>query len=269
MDSPTTSKDTLISFVTPSSISTQKIDRSIEEYVVRIIFTLTEAIDEQFAGLAFAPLYFYNGGVREFLATLKQHVFVVRSADDPNVFLLNDFQDPLQKSLSSLELPRVLSVANGTPMQGSPNEVSSIYDSMRVDGITASGTSSAFEYRGRHRRKTHDPTHDLSIHVMEKFSLVTKFAREATTQLFGEFHESHELLHDRKQKDSSPLDSGVVSQPNDTQSKADNIVATSDSTELDKLSLVWGKPRQPPLNHEEVNSYILTHSCVVVLACDH
>ncbi|KAH0451752.1 hypothetical protein IEQ34_019051 [Dendrobium chrysotoxum] len=160
------------------------------------------------------------------------------------------------KSLSSLELPRVLSVANGTPMQGSPNEVSSIYDSMRVDGITASGTSSAFEYRGRHRRKTHDPTHDLSIHVLEKFSLVTKFAREATTQLFGEFHESHELLHDREQKDSSPLDAAVVSQPNDAQSKADSIVATSDSTELDKLSLVWGKPRQSPLNHEEWETFL-------------
>ncbi|GMP45537.1 hypothetical protein CsSME_00014035 [Camellia sinensis var. sinensis] len=29
-----------------------------------------------FAGLAFPPLYFYNGGVREFLATIKQHVFI-------------------------------------------------------------------------------------------------------------------------------------------------------------------------------------------------
>ncbi|GMP45538.1 hypothetical protein CsSME_00014035 [Camellia sinensis var. sinensis] len=31
-----------------------------------------------FAGLAFPPLYFYNGGVREFLATIKQHVFIAR-----------------------------------------------------------------------------------------------------------------------------------------------------------------------------------------------
>ncbi|RVW47509.1 hypothetical protein CK203_113278 [Vitis vinifera] len=81
------------------------------------------------SGLAFPPLYFYNGGVREFLATIKQHAFLVRlslelaclmpsllhaylsptlpdikslafdilrSADDANVFLVNDFQDPLQ-----------------------------------------------------------------------------------------------------------------------------------------------------------------------------
>lgn len=31
-----------------------------------------------FSGLAFPPLYFYNGGVKEFLATIKQHVFIVR-----------------------------------------------------------------------------------------------------------------------------------------------------------------------------------------------
>ncbi|XP_020589006.1 TBC1 domain family member 15 [Phalaenopsis equestris] len=207
------------------------------------------------SGLAFAPLYFYNGGVREFFAILKQHVFVVRSPDDSNVFLLNDFQDPLQKSLSSLELPRVLSVVNGAPMQGSPNEVSSIDDSMTVNGIASSGTSTTSEYSGRQRHKTHDPTHDLSIHVLEKFSLVTKLAREATTQLFREFHDSHDLLYDRKQKNSSPLDAAAVSllndKPNDAQSKADDIVASSDSTEFDKLSLVWGKPRQPPLTHEE------------------
>ncbi|XP_010911930.1 uncharacterized protein [Elaeis guineensis] len=48
------------------------------------------------SGLAFPPLYFYSGGVREFLGTLKQHIFIMRSADDANVFLVNDFQDPLQ-----------------------------------------------------------------------------------------------------------------------------------------------------------------------------
>lgn len=31
-----------------------------------------------FPGLAFPPLYFYTGGVREFLATIKQHVLLVR-----------------------------------------------------------------------------------------------------------------------------------------------------------------------------------------------
>jgi hypothetical protein len=33
---------------------------------------------KSFVGLAFPPLYFYNGGVKEFLGTIKQHVFLVR-----------------------------------------------------------------------------------------------------------------------------------------------------------------------------------------------
>uniref|UniRef100_A0A0A9CRR8 Small G protein signalling modulator 1/2 Rab-binding domain-containing protein n=1 Tax=Arundo donax TaxID=35708 RepID=A0A0A9CRR8_ARUDO len=30
------------------------------------------------SGLAFPPFYFYNGGIRELFATLKQHVFIIR-----------------------------------------------------------------------------------------------------------------------------------------------------------------------------------------------
>lgn len=33
-----------------------------------------------YAGLAHPPLYFYSGGVKEFLATVKQHVLLVRLA---------------------------------------------------------------------------------------------------------------------------------------------------------------------------------------------
>ncbi|KAK9690543.1 hypothetical protein RND81_09G136300 [Saponaria officinalis] len=40
---------------------------------------LSEVNNILFAGLAFPPLYFYNGGVKEFLATIKQHVSLVRS----------------------------------------------------------------------------------------------------------------------------------------------------------------------------------------------
>ncbi|KAK8581689.1 hypothetical protein V6N12_071904 [Hibiscus sabdariffa] len=63
------------------------------------------------SGLAFPPLYFYNGGVREFLATVKQHVFLMRSSEDANIFLVNNFQNPLQQTLSSLELPGAVSMA--------------------------------------------------------------------------------------------------------------------------------------------------------------
>lgn len=40
------------------------------------------------AGLAYPPLYFYSGGVREFLATIKQHVLLVRLVSGFVSFLL-------------------------------------------------------------------------------------------------------------------------------------------------------------------------------------
>ncbi|PKA48873.1 hypothetical protein AXF42_Ash016389 [Apostasia shenzhenica] len=206
------------------------------------------------SGLAYPPLFFYNGGVREFLATLRHHVFIVRSADDTNVFLLNDFQDPLQKSLSSLELPGVIPVAKGASLHNSSDPGSSIVDSVRVNSVTSSGTSSVSGYRGRLKQKSHDPAHDLSIQVLEKFSLVTKFAREATSQIIREFQDTHELLYEKKQKNSAALPSVTISQPdvkpNGTQRKED-LVETPDMLEFDKPSLVWGKQRQPPLTHEE------------------
>ncbi|EXC33717.1 hypothetical protein L484_008961 [Morus notabilis] len=135
------------------------------------------------SGLAFPPLYFYNGGVKEFLATIKQHVFLVRSAEDANVFLVNDFQNPLQKTLSSLELPRVVSVASGESNVGeSPLDQSQD----RSGGNVRDGSLSISRYSGRPRQKAQDPARDLSIHVLEKFSLVTKFARETTSQIFGD-----------------------------------------------------------------------------------
>lgn len=45
-------------------------------FVAILVFTLVER--NCFSGLAFPPLYFYNGGVREFLTTVKQHGFLVR-----------------------------------------------------------------------------------------------------------------------------------------------------------------------------------------------
>ncbi|ONK70347.1 uncharacterized protein A4U43_C05F32790 [Asparagus officinalis] len=50
------------------------------------------------SGLAYPPLDFHSGGVRECFAALKQHVLIVRSSDDANVFLVNNFQDPLREA---------------------------------------------------------------------------------------------------------------------------------------------------------------------------
>lgn len=49
-------------------------------------------------------------------------------------------------------------------------------------------SSNNFQQNGR-RQKNHDPARDISIQVLEKFSLVTRFARETTSQLFRESYQ--------------------------------------------------------------------------------
>lgn len=215
------------------------------------------------SGLAFPPLYFYSGGVREFLAALKQHIFIVRSADDANVFLVNDFQDPLQKSLSSLELPGVVSVANRASLRESPSSVSSTDNSERGNQELYDGSSSTYEYGGRHKHKTHDPGRDLSIQVLEKFSLVTKFARETTSQLFRESHNNGFNPYEKRQQNSNASPHSVSGRPNDAQKTEDVISVASDPLEFDKLPLVWGKQREPALCLEEWASLLDTEGRVM------
>ncbi|KAE7998921.1 hypothetical protein FH972_003414 [Carpinus fangiana] len=227
------------------------------------------------SGLAFPPLYFYNGGVKEFLGTIKQHVFLVRSAEDANVFLVNDFENPLQRTLSSLELPMAVSVASEPSTSISVGESPLNENQERTDVVV--GNSRTSQYNGKQRQKVHDPTRDLSIQVLEKFSLVTKFARETTSQLFRENHGNEYGAIERRNHNQSPLDnfqkasnvtekipdgSPVASGPlenisyikhNHVEEAATNLGTFEliNCKEVDKLTLVWGKPRQPPLGFEE------------------
>ncbi|KAK9100705.1 hypothetical protein Scep_024135 [Stephania cephalantha] len=194
------------------------------------------------SGLAFPPLYFYNGGVREFLATLKQHAVLVRSADDANLFLLNDFQDPLQRSLSSLELPRAVSVASTSTSESSSS--SSVSSERPDDGRSYS------EYQ-KHRQKSNDPARDLSIQVLEKFSLVTKFARETTSHIFREIHSDNLNTNDRKNQAPIVSNSNNDVDNSGLESASTESFVAADPIEFDKMTLVWGKPRQPPLGTEE------------------
>lgn len=59
-------------------------------------------------GVTLPPLYFHNGGVRSLIGVLKQHAFLAKSSHDPNTYLVNDTADPLQRSLTSLELTDIL-----------------------------------------------------------------------------------------------------------------------------------------------------------------
>uniref|UniRef100_A0A2N9GZ02 Rab-GAP TBC domain-containing protein n=1 Tax=Fagus sylvatica TaxID=28930 RepID=A0A2N9GZ02_FAGSY len=236
------------------------------------------------SGLAFPPLYFYNGGVKEFLATIKQHVFLVRSADDANAFLVNDFQNPLQRTLSSLELPRAVSVAIEPSTSISVSESPLNENHERTDGGVRNESSSMSQYNVKRRQKGHhDPARDLSIQVLEKFSLVTKFARDTTSQLFRESHgNGYDAIlrrsHDQSSFDSpqrvsdvkeevpgespvalDPLEASILKQKfscmkhNHVEEAATNLGTFEliNVKEVDKLTLVWGKPRQPPLGSEE------------------
>ncbi|XP_022999278.1 TBC1 domain family member 15 [Cucurbita maxima] len=201
------------------------------------------------SGLAFPPLYFYNGGVREFLATIKQHVFLVRSEEDSNTFLVNDFQNPLQRTLSSLELPRTGPIASGPVSSISLEESPSSADKRAGEDFYDEG-SRISRYSGKQRPKFHDPARDLPIQILEKFSLVTKFARETTSQLFRENHNNGFSAPEMRIQDQSSVDS--PQRPSNGLEKVPNVSpVVEDPIQFDKMTLVWGKPRQPPLGSEE------------------
>ncbi|XP_024959245.1 TBC1 domain family member 15-like isoform X1 [Cynara cardunculus var. scolymus] len=208
------------------------------------------------SGLAFPPLYFYSGGVREFLATIKQHVHIVRSAEDANVFLVNNFEDPFQRTLSSLELPR--SLANGTPSSSFTGSPSDGNQERQEDHV------SSVQQNNRQRQKNHDPARDLSIQVLEKFSLVTRFARETTSQLFREsLVDGHGPTEKRKNNWASKDHQHQEAALNDVENVPTKVPVASDPLEFDKLTLVWGQPRQHPLGPEEWSTFLDAEGRVV------
>uniref|UniRef100_A0A0E0GC03 TBC1 domain family member 15 n=1 Tax=Oryza nivara TaxID=4536 RepID=A0A0E0GC03_ORYNI len=206
------------------------------------------------SGLAFPPFYFYNGGLRELFATLKKHVFIIRSDDDPNVFLVNDFQDPLQKSLSSLELPGVATVANAMSQQNSLSFTSSVDEAGHGSDAKHGASSSMTEYVSKQKHRSNDPGRDLSIQVLEKFSLVTKFARDTTSSLFRENHSSGGHTYGRQQQEYV-LDNRANDKYKDQQITPDKDSLLSDSMESNKI-LAWGKPREQPLSVDEWRSFL-------------
>ncbi|KAK4746756.1 hypothetical protein SAY87_025793 [Trapa incisa] len=209
------------------------------------------------SGLAFPSLYFYSGGVKEFLATVKQHIFLMRSAEDANVFLVNDFESPLQRTLSSLELPRAVSVSN-VPLASTSTLLGELpsNESQDISHANTAGANSSALYNGRARQKVHDPARDLSIHVLEKFSLVTRFARETTSQLFREgLNNGFVGANERRARNLSSVD--FSNEPVNEAEKAPKGADTlPDPIEFSKMTLVWGQPRQAPLGLTEWATYL-------------
>ncbi|CAL1414743.1 unnamed protein product [Linum trigynum] len=201
------------------------------------------------SGLAFPPLYFYNGGVKEFFATLKQHVLIVRSLEDANVFLVNDFQNPLQRTLSSLEMPGAVSMGSALSIPDSGSPLASLTDGGKNSAVLS---QSIF----RNWQKAQDPGRDLSINVLEKFSLVTKFARDTTTQLFRENSNGFAALDPKNYGIPRPRLDAPYQEEQEKKKVPEETHVPADPIEFDKLALVWGQPRQSPLGPIEWASFL-------------
>lgn len=109
-----------------------------------------------------------------------------------------------QRTLSSLELPRAVVAGLPSAPQSLVESPSQEHQEKAV-GEFHGESSSTFQYGGRQRQKVHDPARDISIQVLEKFSLVTKFARE-TSQLFRETHSNGYGSFERKRNSQSAID---------------------------------------------------------------
>ncbi|KAG0553435.1 hypothetical protein KC19_12G011400 [Ceratodon purpureus] len=241
------------------------------------------------SGLAFPPLYFHTGGVREFLSTLRNHALLVRSNDDSNVYLVNDVQDPLQRSLTSLELTEVTPVA--VVVEPPPIVTKKDETVQPVEESPASTSMQTSVYRQGPRREA---SREI-INVLEKFSMVTKFARDTTAHLFGESRllGNSEMDFDRGPmrlrnegsvskstgelppvdgaqepvkdgKEAAAKDEGKdTKKAQDEESEKQKRIANEeastnvgsfelvDGTKNDTPALVWGRARPPPLGHEE------------------
>lgn len=76
----------------------------------------------------------------------------------------------------------------------------------RNDNGVNNASVSVPQFHRRPRHKAHDPARDISIQVLEKFSLVTKFARETTSQLFRENQTNGFSTNERRTQIQTNLD---------------------------------------------------------------
>jgi len=138
--------------------------RSIKRYIPSIgiphILIVTQS------GIALTPYYFYSGGVREFFTSLKQHVNVNRSSEDPSIFYLSDYsEDPsllLRSSFEKPVIPTQVPVPNSTSTSTSPKPPVPVTPTPNL--IPTPPPKQA---------------DNLGWAILENFSKVTKFARSA------------------------------------------------------------------------------------------
>ena len=88
-----------------------------------------------------------------------------------------------------MELPRALLVANiksslhiealAPSIQNTTDTSNQNYQDKIYGGL---------KHGGVQNERLRDPAHEILIHGLEKFSMVTKFSRETTAHIFGENH---------------------------------------------------------------------------------
>ncbi|PRW58614.1 TBC1 domain family member 17-like [Chlorella sorokiniana] len=120
------------------------------------------------SGVSLPSLHFQTGGVKAFLSCLRQHAPLVRSADDPNTWLVNDTGDPLQRSLCSLELTDVL-------IGGPPTGASSTFPPFA--GPLAAGRWQAAEGEAGLRAQLGE--------LIDRFQQLTQTAKDTASSLFA------------------------------------------------------------------------------------
>ncbi|CAD7701447.1 unnamed protein product [Ostreobium quekettii] len=119
------------------------------------------------SGLTLPPLYFYNGGVRSLISALREHVLLFKSASDRNTYLVNDTADPLQRSLNCLDLTDVLL---GAPPPGASS-------TFHPSSLPGNG--------GAEVEMTEQSWKGLSFQLSERFSRITRIAKDTTSSFFG------------------------------------------------------------------------------------
>lgn len=116
-------------------------------------------------------------------------------------------------------------MANAMSRQNSFSFTGSVSEARHGDGAKYVGPSSMSEYGSKQKHKSNDPGRELSFQVLEKFSLVTKFARETTTSLFRENHSSGSPAYGR-QKQQDVLDNRASAKPDNASLPSDSVEVT-------------------------------------------
>ncbi|KAI7986004.1 putative UDP-arabinose 4-epimerase 3 [Camellia lanceoleosa] len=142
-------------------------------------------------------------------------------------FFFAEIHKSCQRTLPSLELPRVVAVATGPFSPISDGGPPSHENQERTKVGTFDGSASLIQHNGRQRQKFQDLAQDISIQLLEKFSLVTTFAQETTPHFNSDVFGANE----RRNHDQTPHPYPSIVASNDVKEVPNEIPIASDPLE--------------------------------------